>query len=66
MSLLKAMFKETAQHGVHKKHLKRVSKSCKVLGSVENSIPVIKYPPQGTERFNNDINEVERCFKIKH
>ena len=65
MSLLKSMFKETAQHGVRKKHLKRISKPCRVLGDVENSIPVIKYPQQGTSRFNKDISEVERCFNNK-
>lgn len=65
MSFFKSLFNETADHGVHKKHLKRVSKSCKILGDVENSIPVVRYPLNGTKEFNNDIEEVERCFNNK-
>ena len=65
MSLLKSLFRETAHHGVHKKHLKRVSKSCKLLGDVEHKIPVVKYPLHGTKAFKDDIDEVERCYNQK-
>lgn len=65
MSLLKSMFAETADHGVHKKHLKRISKSCKHLGGVENTIPILKYPAYNSKNFKEDLAEVERCYRSK-
>ena len=62
MSLFQSLFKETANHGVHKKHLKRISKICNRLGNAESAIPLMNYPDYGSETFKEDIEEVVRCM----
>lgn len=63
MSLLQSLFNETSDHGVAKKHLKRISRSCNELKGFEELIPNIKYPTEGTKQFDDDIGEVRRCIK---
>ena len=66
MLSIQALFKETVAHGMHKKHLKKVSKICHRLGDAENMIPAMRYPQPGTEMFKSDIQEVERCLKAPY
>jgi len=63
MISIQALFEGTSAHGMHKKHLKKVSKICHRLGEAEKSIPLMHYPDPGTDRFNKDLQEVERCVK---
>lgn len=63
MSILQSLFNETKDNGVAKKHLKRISRSCRELKGFESLIPDMKYPMQGTDSFNEDIDEVRRCIK---
>jgi len=62
LSLFQSLFKETADHGVHKKHLKRVSRVCKHLDDAEKMLPKMNYPEIGTDKFNEDLAEVRRCM----
>jgi len=63
MSLFQSLFTETANHGVHKKHLKRISRICKRLGSIEKIIPKMNYPHPSSEKFKEDIEEVIRSIQ---
>ena len=63
MISIQALFEETEAHGMHKKRLKKVSKVCNRLGDAEKLIPKMNFPQPGSERFNDDIQEVERCVK---
>ena len=63
MLSIQALFEETTPRGMHKKHLKKVSKICHRLGDIENIIPTMRYPLPGTEMFKSDLQEVERCVK---
>ena len=63
MTFLQSLFNETSNHGVAKKHLKRISRSCHDLKGFEDLIPDMKYPMQGTAKFDEDINEVRRCIR---
>lgn len=63
MTFLQSLFNETSDHGVAKKHLKRISRSCHDLKGFEDLIPDMRYPLQGTAKFDEDISEVRRCIK---
>jgi len=63
MPSLQTLFVETSDHGIDKKHLKKVSKVCKRLGNVENSLPFMRYPSANSEEFDDDLDEVVRCIK---
>jgi len=65
MSLLKSLFNETSDHGVAKKHLKRISRRYPELEGFEEVIPSLNYPKQGTSDFEDDISEVRRCLSDK-
>ena len=58
MSFFKSLFKETKNHGVNKKHLKKISHSCPMLKSAEQNIPAFNYPAPETSEFKDELNTV--------
>jgi hypothetical protein len=61
MSFLKSLFKETADHDIPKKHIKKVSRRCRHLSDFEKIIPKFNFPQVGSKAFEEDIDEVKRC-----
>lgn len=62
MSLLLSLFAETAESNIPLKHLHEINKKCQRLQGVESIIPELTYPKEGTDKFNNDIKEVQRSM----
>lgn len=63
MISIQTLFENTETYGMHKKYLKKVSKTCQRLGSIEKLIPRMDYPKPGTERFSEDLEEVKDVLR---
>jgi len=48
---------------VPKKYKKRASKKCDVFKGFEESLPEFKFPKEGSDNFEIDLDEVRRCIR---
>jgi hypothetical protein len=61
MISIKYLFEDINFDSVPKKYKKRVARKCKILKDFEKDIPNFKYPLLGTNKFEEELDEVKRC-----
>jgi len=62
MRSIRSLFTET-KNEIDASHAKRMARRCRYFDmSCFDKIPVINYPKEGTQRFQNDMEEVVRCY----
>jgi hypothetical protein len=54
---------EDIQNDVPKKYKKRTSKKCVTFKGFEESLPEFKFPEEGSDKFEEDLDEVRRCVR---
>jgi len=54
---------EDIDNDVPKKYKKRTSKKCVVFEGFEDTLPELKFPEEGSDRFEKDLDEVRRCIR---
>ena len=63
MISLQRLFEDVDITSVPKKYKKRLTRKCKIFEGFEATIPEMPYPKLGTEKLEEDLDEVRRCVK---
>ena len=63
MISIQCLFEDAKFDSVPKKFKKRLSRKVKNFKDFESSLPDMSYPDIGTQKFEEDLDEVRRCVK---